>query len=299
LSDSDESGWPDPPPDDGENEKALYAAKLDVRKKRVDAQLARTQAEVDAELAQNSEYYSAMFDVAKQSIDRARAGAETVQKAATAIVGLYTAVLAVSFSVTDHPLPLRGVIPAFFLGLAVVLATAYLAYLSNPRDVKTPKPTSSLRQVQLERLKTFVLWTRSSAQNRAYALRASVVSLAVALMFLPAPFVGGSSSTPLASVRNNAASWPQPPQNVRDRELKKILFTAQVNEAAEVRTQAQSDARRSTAISNATSDWAWWLFAFVGLCAVFLVPTVIDKLRGAADKPPDPGSGQLPAPIAE
>ena len=72
----------------------------------------------DAEVAQGRE--QALLDVAKGTLDRARANADLVQKASAALVPLYTGALALAFSVGDHPLPLRGLIPTILLGLAVV-----------------------------------------------------------------------------------------------------------------------------------------------------------------------------------
>lgn len=76
-----------------------------------------------AKIALEKSFVDHIFDVAKGSIDRARAGAEKVQTAATAIAGLYTTVLGVSFSVTEKPLPGRGLIAPIFLGAAIVAST--------------------------------------------------------------------------------------------------------------------------------------------------------------------------------
>jgi hypothetical protein len=70
---------------------------LEVRKKRTDAEIASAQADRDAALALDQSFYEAVFDVAKGSIDRARASADFVQKGASAVVAIYGAVLGVAF----------------------------------------------------------------------------------------------------------------------------------------------------------------------------------------------------------
>lgn len=198
-----------------------------------------------------------------------------MQKAATAILALYTAVLGAAFSVTENALPSRGVIPTLFLGAAVVFSTAYLAYLTQPGSSSAPKPTGAFRPAAIERTRTFIRWAGSSTRNRAYWLRASVVALGAALMFLPAPFLGPlplldriyPAPEPKAS---EAADWPEiPPAATGDLALQKILYQAQVDEIAEARKPAgpaQVDANRS-----------WWWGALIGFFGVLLVPLRTNK----------------------
>jgi hypothetical protein len=111
---SDDDGWPladDCQDEKGGFNKELCLAKLEVRKKRTDQEIARAKAERDADLGVEEEYYKAVFEVAKGSIDRARSFAETVQKATGAIITLYTAILALAFSVSERPLPGRALSP--------------------------------------------------------------------------------------------------------------------------------------------------------------------------------------------
>jgi len=113
----------------------------------------------DADASNLAKFHDTMTTLAIGSVDRARAGAELVQKASAALVTLYTGVLALVFSVTNNPLPPRGVLAPVFLGLAVVLSTAYIAYL-EPTTGYNPAPTPVLgpEPKALERL------TRSSPQ---------------------------------------------------------------------------------------------------------------------------------------
>jgi len=300
----DDLGWPAATDGCTTQPDELYKAKLDVRKKRVEAEISRAQAEVVAELGLNAEYYKAIYEVAKEGIDRARAGAELVQKAAAAIATVYTGVLALAFSVASHPLPSRGLIPAAFLALAIVLSTAYLAYLSKPRDVDAPTPKGSLRENEYERARSFILWTRSGALNRSYALRASVLSLAAALLFLPAPFVAVSSAdaganaesaaerTPAAGDDDELATeWPEPPAGTEPK-LREILYTAQVAEAVELGKLA----REESASSRRDDETGWWAGAGLIALLVCFGPFAIEKLVARA-KVEETGAGQLPGPM--
>jgi hypothetical protein len=191
--------WPEVPDEESDDFKlALYTAQLDVRKKRADAEIARAAAMVQADLARDQEYYQAIFGVAASSIDRARSSAETMQKAAAAVVTIYTGIVGVSFSITDRSLPSRALFPAFFLALAIVLSTVFLAYLpSKPGSERRidgqnqgKRPTGPRGQLLTDR---FVLWCRESALRRVGWLHSSIVALAIAVVFLPVAFVNVGS----------------------------------------------------------------------------------------------------------
>jgi hypothetical protein len=267
--------WPEPLDDtDPARQQAIFEAKVDLAKQRAAATSARTQSEVQAELDLNAEYYKAIFEVGKGTLERSRAGAETVQKAAAAIVTLYTGLLAVTFSVAERPLPPRGAVPAILLGSAIVLSTFYVAFLgrSGKRFVEAPTATSSLRENELERAVAFLTWMRESALRRAYFLRASVLALGFGVMLLPAPFVAlGHLDVPIVgwtfgkettgSAAAAAPDWPPVPATTgSDPELTRIVYRAQVKEAAD-RRQAPAPARSGT-------DDFWFALTGValGLC---------------------------------
>jgi hypothetical protein len=195
-----------------ENEKALYQAKLDAHKADLAAALALAKAADDARLAlekarfdfnverekmvQTNEYtqaqqvHAAYLEVAKGALERGAAKATFVQGAATAISGVYAAVLGVTFAVAqDKILPPRGLAPAVFLGLAIALATAYTSFLTKPR-ARLGKPDSGLLPLdQIRRRNAFVEWTRDATLTRRWALQASVISLGVGTVLLPLPFL--------------------------------------------------------------------------------------------------------------
>lgn len=282
--------WPEPEPENTDQETALYQAKLDAQLKRLESQaaheaastatrtaldakqfdddLARAAAERAAELVSKAAYEQSLIDVAKGTLDRARANADLVQKASSAIIAIYTGALALAFSVAEHPLPLRGLIPAILLGLAVVASTVYLAYATDPRDVEGPRPTSALREMARRRVAAFIIWTRAAAFTRIYWLRVSVLALAASLAFLPAPFLSSSNRATAAAIKP-ATGWPKAPK--RTDEFAKILFQAKVNEAAGLRTDEVARAERASPVGSGGETW-WWAGFGVALAAIFIVP---------------------------
>ena len=273
--DSDDDWWPtDAVGDETEFKKQLDLAKLEVRKKRTDQEIALNKADADADIAIEEKFYESVFDVAKGSIDRARASADFVQKAAGAIATIYAAVLGVAFSVSDRPLPARGVIPAVFLGIAIICATYFIAWLPEPTAQTEEEDAHEEEPLREQLANQFVLWTKQAALDRRKWLRASVVALAAGVLFLPAPFLSFGTARNTASA---TTAWPQP----RDAapggniELRKILYQAQVSRAAETKPQAVSGRR----------DWVWWVAAGVVLGLVLVLPHLRrPDRRGLRDK---------------
>jgi hypothetical protein len=291
---TDALGWP---PAKGEpGEKTLYEAKLEARKKRLDAAIARAAAEKDADLVLEKAYVDAVLAAASASTARIRAAGETVEKAAAAIVTLYTAILALAFSVTENPLPFRAMFPAVLLGLALVLSVAFVAYIpkkpSESRPEGTPLTPPDLAD-------DFVGWSERAALKRAYWLRASVLALGFSLFFLPAPFVGeigvpdrvdlpyfgevdipwieadetartdpsGQPADPSAQPATASADEPPWPTDadvdqVTPVRLKAILFAAQVEEAKKKRTPPAQE----------EDDTFWWVAFVFAVVTVFVAP---------------------------
>lgn len=207
----DEPDWPDPPPIDKDDPRAqvklaCYQARLDWIKAQQQAAIAVEAAQASADLereklvksndlAQGQAVMNAYLDVAKGQIDRAASRAQFVQTAASAISTIYVGVLGVSFAVDKgRPLPARGIASTFFLGLAIVLATLFLAYITVPPATTGQAPTGLPAQDQRIRRNTFIAWVRIAALQRLYFLHATVLSLGFGVLFLPAPFIGGSTT---------------------------------------------------------------------------------------------------------
>lgn len=304
----DEPSWPKPDTNLAEGDKLLFQAKLDylkelakseqakeleVLKSKEALELAETQAELALEKAEQeadaastkattdaintsvAAFHAALIEVSKTAIDRARAGADTVQKAAGAIGTVYTTLLALAFSVAERPLPSRGLVPAILLGWAIVWSTAYLAYLSKSKQVKKPKPTTSFETGAMRRSITFIEWTRSGAMNRKFALRVSVFGLAFGLALLPAPFVNFDPVNESTPALPSAPDWPAQPIG-GDKELNKIIYQAEVTEVAELRASDEP-------IADDGDDSTWWILCGIALVASLAIPgcfAAYDKIKG-------------------
>ncbi len=226
----------------------------------------------------DTSYFQAVLDIEKGAIERSRSAADLVQKAAAAIGGLYTGVLGVSFSVTNKPLPPQGFIPAIFLGLAIALSTAYVAYVSKPSDVSlNPLHTSPPMRMQ-RHINNFFRIVSSAVQRRGYWIRASVLALGVGVITLPAPFLAVPSfGAQSGQANSNSAQidldkeypWPSPPaaSNLGGTILESILYKAQVEEVAAKRKDAKTAPREP--------DMAPWIVVALLLgVAVFGIPFI-------------------------
>ena len=229
-------------------------------------------ADLDAEAATESliaeydqAYYQALLDVAKGSLDRSHSAAELVQKSAAAIGTLYVGVLGVSFSVSNHRLPLRGIIPAIFLGLAIGLSVAYVAYIRRPSDVDLdPLHTSPPERLQ-RRLNNFYKIITEGVQRRGYYLRASVIALGVGVVLLPVPFITFDRTT--TQNLPTQPDWPSRPSvaSAPAASLEAIVFKAKVDEVEAARREAQLE-------PSEPDPLAWFVVTVVGLILVFGVP---------------------------
>jgi hypothetical protein len=191
-----------------EQEKGRIAAdkaRLDrgfaAEKEENDADLAAEEAERTKDLELRGLFHQKIMEVAGGAIDRARDSAKFVQTAAAALMTAYAALLGLVFSASGRPLPLRGVYAAVFLGLAIALAVAYLAFIKRGQAVEAYQPDVSYATTELARTQSLIDWVNASVANRRNAMRAGVVAFALGVAFIPAAFVGatgGSASTATA-----------------------------------------------------------------------------------------------------
>jgi hypothetical protein len=267
--------------------KSEQAEELERVKQEQEADTASLQAMEDAANASVAAFHNAVLEVSKSAIDRARTGAETVQKAAGAIGGLYTGLLAAAFSVAERPLPPRGLVPAILLGWAIAWSTAYLAYLSNAKPVRKPQPTSDFETGAMRRSIAFIRWTRSGAMNRKYALHVSVVALALGVALLPAPFIDFDPAADEPAAAPVAAEWPSAPTGP-DPKLNKVLYQAQVEEVAGLRAAKEP-------VAGDGDDSTWWLICGGCLAITLLIPALV--AWGRKDEgDEDPSDDDIPAP---
>lgn len=146
----------------------------------------------DARVAEG-DYLKNLSVLASTAWENARDGAKHVVTAASAIATLYAGVVGVVFAVKDNPLPQRGIWAILFLGLAVVLAAAYLAPIFNTDDTVTLDNTlpdeAKLQQLVKLPANMMALATALIVTNQRY-VRAALVSLGVGAAFTLAPFIG-------------------------------------------------------------------------------------------------------------
>jgi hypothetical protein len=209
---------------------------------------------------------AAQIDVLKGSLERSRDSAKTIQTSATGIATLYTGLAALVFSVSDKkPLPLRGVIPVLFLGAAIVFASVFLAWLGPAAQIGPFPDVVDATGVRVERVKWLNNWVSLSVLRKAWALRLATLYLAGGLVLLPAAFIpiapSHASTQPPASTTAKPPPWPGPP--AEDNGVSRILYAAQVDEAAKARADA-GKASSGTATSGFKVDEASiWLAALV------------------------------------
>jgi hypothetical protein len=239
----------------------------------------------DAEAELGKLFHQTIAEVAKGSIERSRDSAKYVQTASTAVVAIYTGILGLVFSVTDNPLPVRGVYAAVFLGLAIALATAYLAFITKPRAPALYPGGSSLTEMQLYRTGYLTKWVNATVHDRRWAIRASVLSLAIGVAFIPAAFVASARPTKIP----DAPAVPEIPSEIAApvSDDATALFRAQVqgykaastarNAAIEkAANQAKSAANREKRLNNAAL-----IFAVAGLLVVFFGPWLFSMAEDA------------------
>lgn len=202
----------------------------------------------DADIETLKEMHAQFYALASTSVDRSKFAAETIQKSSASIAALYTAVLGVSFSVADHPLPLRGVLAPIFLGLAVVLSTAYLSYIVTPVPVDPGwniGVAAGREQRAILRLNSFITASAALVNRRIRLLGAALASLLVGLIAIAVPFLAvpgvfsSSPDTPTTSptaATSGTPDWPTAPAatETRDRYAEK-LYEQKVLEAAQLR----------------------------------------------------------------
>lgn len=237
------------------------------------ALVALEQARWDAEHALAKIFHETVAEVSKGSIDRSRDSAKYVQTAAAAAGVLYTGVLGLAFSVTDDPLPLRGVWAAMFLGLSIALATAYLAFLTKAAPPPMYGGGNSLADLQLRRTGFLTQWVLATVFHRRWAIRASVLALGFGVAFVPAPFVS-AARTPDVPAAPVAPEIPgEVAEAVRDDAAR--LFRARVDDF-ERATKARAAAleAQSAAVAAAREDERRAERAFRGAAALALLTTL-------------------------
>lgn len=153
--------------------------------------VARQDADRAAEVALLQSMQNAYVEVAKSSLDRSITRANFMTGLIAAISGTYTTLLALVYGIGENPvaLPGRAMIPVVFLGIALVLASFYVAFLRRNVKKRNLLPSGIGGTIADERLKTFLDWVFSGVLERAWALRTSIVAFGIGVALLPLPFL--------------------------------------------------------------------------------------------------------------
>lgn len=232
-------------------------------------------------------FHEKITELAGGSVERSRDSAKYIQTAAAWIATLYTGLLALVFSVTENPLPLRSVYAAAFLGLAVALAAAYLAFIGNPGKLKMFDGGGSLTEQQMNRTGFLIKWVNATVRDRRWAIRASVVCLALGVAFIPTAFVANSRPAPIPEMPAAPAIPGTIAGQVSDSAVE--LFKAQLGSykaALDARNDAIKDApaeAQSIAADEATTNKVALLLALLGLFLALIGPLVYGHFRDSDD----------------
>lgn len=257
------------------------AAQRSKAEQEANLELLKVQRSTEAELTKL--FHQTITEVSTTAIDRSRDSAKFVQTAASAIFALYTGLLALAFSVTDNPLPVRGVWAGVFLGLSIALSSAYLAFLTKAPRLRLSLPGQSLTQLQHARSAFLTRWTNATVRNRRWAIRASVVSLAFGAAFMAAPFVSAGARVPVPE----APVAPAIPGGVAEAVSAEAarLFRLQVDDyeaainaraAALAAVQRDAEARRDR---EADLEQFVLVLAAIGMVVALGGPVVYERLR--------------------
>lgn len=175
--------------------KTDHQAVLDAEKVQEETNTARAKDDYANYYAISQEYHKGYIEVAKGAIDRSLQRAEFVQKVAAAIGTAYTAVLALSFSMAaGKALPINGITPTIFLGMAFFLSAAYVSYITKSDDIKIDKSDGTLIGSLFSQRNTFIHWTMSAVTIRMHFLQAAVISLGIGILCLPFPYLNLADS---------------------------------------------------------------------------------------------------------
>ena len=161
----------------------------------------------DSDLTQYRAFHQGIFEVARGSIDRARAGAESVRNAAAAIGVIYAAIVGVAFSWTRR-FRRVGSFPQSSWGLAIAEGPATWRF-SRRRwtRFRGRSKAETYRSDQVARSGSSLNGFRRVSIGGA-ARVASVLALAFAVAFLPAPFLKLEASAISDDASSELPAWP-------------------------------------------------------------------------------------------
>ena len=178
-----------------------------------------------------------------------------------------------------------------FLGLALVLSAAYLAFFGPVFQTTAWKApdAATLAERTVQRNDYLIERVQRVVVRRSGILRASVVALGIGLIAISLPFI--SDLSPSASVEDTATevSWPIPNESLPD-----ALAVAEYDaKAAYAVEQAKEEAKQS----NPTAiDSVQFTVAATGIGAglVILIPAITAAVASVRGRGKRPGNNRRP-----
>ncbi len=176
-----------------------------------------------------------------------------------------------------------AVFAPLFLGMAVAFSGFYLAFLMPASRSTLRPPTGTLHNHQMQRLIFFMEWVNRATGQRRYFIQASVLSLAVGLVFIVAPFVSSPRPPEVPAMPTPPAVPAATDPDLQPRAVE--LFLIQVDEfrrAVLERNKAIAEsAQQSVEFEEREGRLNAWsaVLAGVGLIVVLVVPVFFSRER--------------------
>lgn len=149
----------------------------------------------------------------------------------------------------------------------------YLAFPTPGEGVAALEPTTARPERMRRQVARYMQMVGELTGRRTYFLRASVVALGVAVVFLPGPFINDPQAPPATGDDAvTPAMLPLPPSvdNEAEATVEAIRYQAQIDEAIAARTP-----------STAQENWPWWAsgMILIGALLTFGIPGLMMIMR--------------------
>jgi hypothetical protein len=153
----------------------------------------REDADRAADAALVKSVHDAYLAVSQTAIDRSLTRINVLTASIGTVTTIYTGLLALVYAAksdSGKPLTPSALIPALFLGLALLLVAIYAAMFRNSSSLDGPMLPSGTGDPLAEyRVQRFMRWCFATVGARIWALHAGIASLGIGIASLPVPFV--------------------------------------------------------------------------------------------------------------
>lgn len=153
------------------------------------------QKHVEAEDRMRESVHDAYISIAVATLDRMLRRADSVIRVAGAVGTIYTAVLGLVYAY-DRNAVFSGwiLLPAIMLAISLVLSATYIGYATASTTKFQPLATGLSAELQHRRLSDLMAWVNTIAMRRVWALRTSIVALAIGVGSTPIAYMGHRQS---------------------------------------------------------------------------------------------------------